>query len=332
MSYSEFQLIRRFFVDQGLGFERQGVVLGIGDDAAIVQPPAGMALALSLDTLVAGIHFSEDAAPEQIANRALAVNLSDLAAMAAEPLCFTLGLTLPTSDDRWLQRFSAGLLPLAREFNCSLVGGDTTRGPLAITVQVHGFGAADSLLRRSTAQPGDCLCVTGTLGDAAAALLALDTQSHLGKGFRFEHEPTPAERDYFVARYFAPTPRVNFSRSNAAMINACIDISDGLIGDLGHLLEASGAGAELDVALLPYSAAVKRTLSREHAEQAALAGGDDYELCFTVPVSQLASVQAQGAALGVNVTQIGQVSDKPGLRLTRDGRRIDSAGESYQHF
>ena len=331
-SYSEFELIQRCFIDQGLGFERAGVSLGIGDDAALIQPPKDKVLAMSLDTLVAGVHFPTDAAPAQIANRAFAVNLSDLAAMGAEPYCFTLGLTLPSPDAIWVSQFAEGLLPLAREFNCPLVGGDTTRGPLAIAIQVQGLVQAERALRRSGARVGDVICVTGTLGDAATALLLLKADSHLGEDFCLTATPTDEEEKFLLARYFAPQARIGFATRCAELISACLDISDGLAGDLNHILAASGVGAEIELTQLPLSTATQRLLQPEFCRRAALSGGDDYELCFTAAASELAELQSRGEALGVRVSAIGTIQSEPGLRYCQGGERVDLAATGYRHF
>ena len=332
MSYSEFELIRRCFVDAGLGFDRDGVVLGIGDDAAIVQPPNGMAIALSLDTLVEGVHFLKDAPARLLARRALAVNLSDIAAMGAEPLCFTLGLTLPESDDGWIAEFAAGLLESARQFNCPLIGGDTTRGPLAITIQVHGMGRAESFLRRSSARVGDLVCVTGTLGDAATALLLLGCESHLGPQFAFTTRPNKTQEQALLERYYTPQPRTDFAQQAREHINACIDLSDGLLGDLAHILEASGVSAQLTLEALPYSKTLMAVLCAEQRERVALGGGDDYELCFTVAPESVARVQAIARSLGLAVTPIGVITEGSGLTLNRAGEAIELTSNAYRHF
>jgi thiamine-monophosphate kinase len=338
---SEFELIQRCFVDQGLGFARTGVELGIGDDCALIAPLAGEMLAVSLDTLVAGVHFplgslspfdSGAAAPALIANRALAVNLSDLAAMGAAPLAFTLGLTLPRDDAQWVSEFARGLLPLARQFDCPLIGGDTTRGPLAITIQVHGSVNALRAPRRSAARAGELICVTGTLGDAAAALQLIGAESHLGRRLAFSREPNNSDSDYLRSRYFAPSPRVAFARAAAPFMGACIDLSDGLLGDLGHILAASGVGARLDTLTLPFSPALSNTLDPEQCELAALSGGDDYELCFTAAPTDLSAVRDCAAALGLPLSVVGEIETQKGLRLSRGAEPIESPPSAYQHF
>lgn len=332
MSYSEFELIRRCFIDQGLGFDRSGVALGIGDDAAIVRPPDGTSVALSLDTLIEGVHFPKQAPARLVARRAFAVNLSDMAAMGAEPLCFTLGLTLPQSDDVWVAEFAAGLLESAKAANCPLVGGDTTRGPLAITIQVHGFGEAQALLRRSSARVGDIICVTGTLGDAATALLLLGAESHLGTQFAFVSAPSESQRQSLLDRYYTPQPMTDFALRAREQVNACIDLSDGLLGDLAHILDASGVGARVDLEALPFSDTLLAVLSAEQRERAALGGGDDYELCFTVPPESLGEVQAIGRSLSVAVTPIGEICAAAGLSLRRAGESVESVSSAYRHF
>lgn len=332
MAISEFDLIKRCFLDQGLGFPRSGIELGIGDDCALLRSPSGQSLALSMDTLVAGVHFPADAPPAQIAHRALAVNLSDLAAMAAEPLGFTLALMLPQSDPDWVDEFALGLLPLAQEFNCPLIGGDTTRGPLAVTLQVHGEVDASLALRRDTACSGQLVCVTGTLGDSAAGLLLTGAGTHLGAEFGFAQQPTQEESDFLLSRYYSPRPQIAFARAAAQHLSAGIDLSDGLLGDLGHVLKASGVGARIDLESIPFSAATRRCLSLEHAEQAALAGGDDYELCLVLAPDAFARADAVATSLGVKLTAIGSTQQRPGLELVRGSETVSVSAEAYQHF
>lgn len=334
MTHSEFEIIRRYFADSDLQFSRAGITLGIGDDGALLDVPANRLLVMSMDVLVASIHFPPQADPALIAQRALAVNLSDMAAMAAEPLCFTLGLTLPEANADWLAGFSTGLLQLARQYNCPLVGGDISRGPLNIAIQVQGLVAQDKVLRRSGAKIGDRVYVSGYLGDGAIALLSLGLPTALGDGFTLQQEGcTPADHAHFHAAYYKPQPRIALAQALAGCASSGIDISDGLAGDLGHILQASAVGAVLHTANLPYSAAALQCVSAANRELAALYGGDDYELCVTVAPAQCAAAEAAAAAVGVPFTAIGEIVAGSGLRC------IDGAGKTqkfdrtaFQHF
>ncbi|MGB1271447.1 MAG: thiamine-phosphate kinase, partial [Endozoicomonas sp.] len=292
MAVGEFELIQHYFSRPELSarVKEQGKytdgLLGIGDDCALLTVPQGMQLAQSLDTLVEGVHFPRECDPYALGYRALAVNLSDLAAMGAEPHSFTMGLTLPDNSDAWLQGFSDGLSKLAMKAGIVLIGGDTTRGPLTLSLQVQGLVPTGKALLRSGAQPGDLICVTGTLGDAAGALPFVLA----GESVRQQEDDSLR---YLLFRYWLPCPRLSagqWLRENGA--SAALDISDGLLGDLGHLLKASGVGAEIDPALVPRSATLNRQYDREKALQLALTGGDDYELCFTVPEEQRGSLES----------------------------------------
>lgn len=334
MSQSEFSIIRRYFAESGLDFTREGVVAGIGDDAALLQIPPASQLALSMDVLGNGVHFPVGADPELIANRALAVNLSDLAAMAATPLCFTLGLTLPDADSDWLAGFSRGLLPLAREFNCPLVGGDLTRGPLSIAIQVQGLVSPQRVIRRHGAAIGDRVYVSGTLGDGAIALVSLGLPSALGSDFAFlDGQPGESCRQHFHAAYYRPPPRLALASALAPHVSSGLDISDGLAGDLGHLLRASGVGAVIDSAALPFSSAARCCMSAPNRLRAALYGGDDYELCVTVTPDQCAAAEAAATASGVALTRIGEIVAGSALQC-RDaaGRCEDINAAAFQHF
>ena len=319
MGISEFALIRKYFA--ALGCERRDVSLGIGDDAALLSIAAGEELAVSLDTLVAGVHFPLDTPPDAIGHKALAVGLSDLAAMGATPAWLTLGLTLPGVDEAWLRAFSAGMGALAREHGLQLVGGDTTRGPLAVTVQVHGLVPSGQALLRGAAKPGDHLFVTGTLGDAGLALRALEAPLPLDEG-------TAAA---LRARLDRPTPRVREALALRGCIHAAIDVSDGLCADLGHILAMSGVGATLWVDELPLSAAflaAREMLAEGDWLDLALAAGDDYELCFTAaPENDQRVRQCSGAR------QVGVIEERPGLRCLRaDGSHYQPPRQGYDHF
>lgn len=328
----EFELIRRFFVrPELLGTTRPGVVLGIGDDCALLAPEPGMQLAVSTDMLVEGRHFLSTVDPAALGHKALAVNLSDLAAMGAEPLGFTLALALPQADERWLSGFTQGLFALADAHGCPLVGGDTTRGPLNLSVTVMGQVPPGQALRRSGAQVGDDIWVSGTLGDARLAL-----EVFRGSGAALSSEEFLAVRE----RLERPQPRLALGRALRGVAHAAADVSDGLLGDLGHILEASGVGAALQVDELLASPAVSnvvRRLPREQALTCVLTGGDDYELVFTAPVSARAAVTAASAEALTPVTRIGQVVHVQGTRprlqlLDSQQQPMALSLASFDHF
>lgn len=333
---SEFDLIRDYFA--ACGAARDDVVLGVGDDAALTVVPPGRQLVMSMDTLVAGVHFLAEVDPAALGHKALAVNLSDLAAMGAEPAWATLALTLPTADRDWLTAFSAGFCALAREYGVALVGGDTTRGPLSVTVQVHGFIAPGQAFLRSAAQPGDLVHVTGTLGDAALALLL--QQDGPAAACRAE------DLAYLRGRLDRPTPRLAAARQLQGRIHAAIDLSDGLAADLGHVLAASGVGAIIHLDRLPMSAPFRRCTDALLAQPSrhrlpstdpalagaalAIAAGDDYELCFTAPRGEPAVSELLSA---VGCACIGEITATPGLRcLLGDGSEFVPARIGYDHF
>lgn len=321
----EFALIRRHF--SGLTpAGAPGVRLGIGDDAAILAPPPGHELLMTSDTLVAGRHFPLQTAAADIGWKALAVNLSDLAAMGAQPLWCLLALTLPASDDRWLAGFAEGFAALARAHGIALVGGDTTRGALSITVTAVGSAPAGTALRRSGARVGDVVCVTGTLGDAALGLRRLAPAAPSACA------QTVHDVAALRARLDRPTPRVAAGLALRGLASAAIDLSDGLAGDLGHLLAASGVGAVIDADCLPMSTAFAQ--QAEDGQRLALqaAGGDDYELCVCVPPAHLAEAQTAVAASGCRLTVIGCIDDHSGLRWQRAGQAIAGPQHGYRHF
>lgn len=311
----EFELIRQIFRPVAEATATPAVRLGIGDDCAIQALPDGAELVFSVDTLVEGVHFPRDYDPEHLAWRSLAVAASDLAAMGAEPVCFTLALTLPESDTEWLTRFGRGLQVAATSFSLALAGGDTTRGPLTLTLQVHGTVPAGQAMLRNGARPGDLICVSGALGDAGAALDWLQA------------EVLPTQASELLARYHRPWPRLGLGTQLRGLASAAIDISDGLLADLGHILAASGVGARIDVNAIPLSPAL-RVLVPERALDLALHAGDDYELCFTVPPSKWEQVRA----LDAGVVRIGQVTDGAGLVLCHDGKEEQVEAAGYDHF
>lgn len=312
----EFELIQKYFLPLAGPVPNGSLLLGPGDDCAIQRIPAGCDLVFSMDTMVEGIHFPESYTPEYLAWRALAAAASDLAAMGAEATCFTLALTLPTADDHWLTSFAQGLADASRIFRLALAGGDTTRGPLSVTVQVHGTVAEGGGLRRSGARAGDLVCVSGTLGDAGAALDYLE-----------EARPT-CDMAQVLDRYHHPRPRLELGESLAGVATAAIDISDGLIADLGHILEASVVGATIDPVLVPISPALAR-LKGTHAVDYALHAGDDYELCVTMSE---ACWQGASDAIRNQMTVIGLVDRDAGLHIKDRSGQTSRPGNGFDHF
>lgn len=316
---TEFEIIKQYFQS---GISGQGVVLGIGDDCALLQSQPGMLQAVSMDTLVAGVHFPANADSELIGQRALRVNLSDLAACGAEARWFTLGLTLPEPDLPWLQGFSQGLMKAASEYNISLVGGDTTRGPLSITIQVHGEVAPGKALRRDQASGHDNIYVTGKLGDAAAAVAMFDR----------DISPSQDDSEYFLQRYYQPTPRLKEIHQLASWVSAAIDISDGLVADLGHICERSDIAAVLELEKLPLSDALKRSCAAMQSLQLATSGGDDYELCLLVEETASSQFEAAAAANHIGVTCIGHTRAGSGVECTFRGKPFPINTQGYRHF
>jgi thiamine-monophosphate kinase len=312
----EFALIERYF-SRGSG--RRDVLLGVGDDAALLEVPAGRALVAAVDTLVEGRHFLPGAPPDSIGHQALAVNLSDLAAMGADPAWALLSLSLPDPDEAWLQSFAAGLYALAERHGVALVGGDTVRGPRVVTVTVMGFAEPGLALRRDGAQPGDVLFVSGWPGEAAAGLEALRSGAALG------------DDDPLVRRYRYAEPRLALGRLLRGRASAAMDVSDGLLGDLRKLCAASAVGAQLALDRLPVSKELARRHERAACEQFVLSGGDDYELLFTVPADRAADVETDAARL-LPVHRIGVIEAAAGVRCARDGREEQCGGTGFDHF
>jgi thiamine-monophosphate kinase len=319
MSRGEFELIERYFT--GLGARRPDVVLGVGDDAALLRPPPGCELVATTDTLVSGRHFLASIPPQSLGHRSLAVNLSDIAAMGAEPAWALLSLTLPAVDEGWLAEFAAGFAALASAHAVALIGGNLSRGPLAITVQLLGLAPAGAALRRYGARPGDSVFVTGTLGDAAAGLLVE----------RGELAAAGADAASLIERYRRPTPRIAAGQLLRATASACIDISDGLYADVGKLAAASGCGVLLDVARLPLSAALLAA-GGQRAQRLALAGGDDYELCFTVRPERVAALVSSWPAALCAVSCIGTATAERGVALANGTAADGAALQGYDHF
>ncbi|QJQ04520.1 thiamine-phosphate kinase [Undibacterium piscinae] len=315
-----FDLIKRYFAQHTVTDPR--IALGIGDDCALVNPSPGMQLAISTDMLVSGRHFFPDADPYMLGHKCLAVNLSDLAAMGAAPVAFTLALSLPEANPDWLEKFSQGMLALADAHQCSLIGGDTTKGPLNICITVFGELPPGSALRRDAAQAGDDIWVSGTLGDARLALA----------GYWKELKLTPTEHSQAALRMHQPSPRIALGIALRGVAHAALDISDGLIGDLGHILERSNVGASLHIDSLPAGPVLSQQPLAKQREFT-LAGGDDYELCFTAPVAQRAAVIAAGLASATPVTRIGTIEQATGLRLLDDfGQPVSLQVSSFDHF
>ena len=313
---SEFSLIQKYFTwDKPPKF----LDVGVGDDAAVLTPPENKQLVISVDTLVAGVHFPEETEAHAIAHKSLAVNLSDIAAMGADPAWFTLSLTLPSIDDDWISEFSGGLKELADQYNIFLIGGDTSRGPLSITIQVMGFVEKNKALLRSGAQHGDKIYVTGTLGDAAAGLKVIQD-----KLFFEPHDATEC-----ISQLEYPQPRNNISRLIRGFASSCIDISDGTLADLQHILDASGMGASININSLPLSSALKK-LDPNKAQELALTGGDDYELLFTLSSLKEYQLTAISQHRKTPITCIGTIDRSiTGIKLTPN---IELAHTGFQHF
>jgi thiamine-monophosphate kinase len=321
VAINEFSLISEFFAN--CTRKRGDVTLAVGDDCALVTVPIGYELAISIDTLVEGVHFTAAMNPAALGHKALAVGLSDLAAMGAEPAWATLALTLPEVDRVWLTKFTRGLSELAANYGVQLVGGDTTRGPLTITVQLHGFVPKGKALRRDRACPGDWIYVTGTLGDAGLAL-----QARLG-GL----ELMPEALFYTEHRLDWPQPRIREALALRPLAHAAIDISDGLAADLGHILERSGVGAVIEAESLPLSESLRSSLEAAEALTLALTAGDDYELCITAPAQSHEQMQVVLSKLGCPCTFIGIIEEGSGLHCRlQDGTTFIPQRGGYRHF
>jgi thiamine-monophosphate kinase len=315
---SEFDLISRHFTRPAAN-----AVLGVGDDCALVDVTNGMDLTVSTDTMVSGTHFFPDVDPEHLGHKALAVNLSDIAAMGAMPYWAMLALTVPSVDHAWLAAFAKGFFDLATEYNVSLIGGDTTRGPLTLTVTIMGEVPAGAALRRSGAKAGHDVWVSGNIGDAALAVAHRNGKLVL------------SEPDYHeaVMRLYEPTPRVALGQGLRGIATAAIDISDGLLADLGHICRLSGVGATVDLGAIPVSAIGAKHFGSDAGRTAIMAGGDDYELCFTAASNSRESITEMAEGLGIPLTRIGQVKRGKGVSLLGpDGKAVKIDGRGYDHF
>jgi thiamine-monophosphate kinase len=317
MSLGEFDIIARYFAGHSA---RSDVLLGVGDDAAVLDTHAGRKLVVAMDTLVEGVHFLADSDPADVGYRALAVNLSDIAAMGAEPAWMTLSLSLSRADEPWLDGFARGLFELANEYNVALVGGDTVRGPLVISVQIAGWVESDAWLTRSGAKAGDLLFVSGIPGEAAAGLAVIQRRILGGEAAAF-----------LTHRFLRPRPRIELGRQLRTVATAAMDVSDGVLTDLKKLCAASGVGARLDVDLLPESAAMRELFDADDGLQYALAGGDDYELLFTLPADRAAAVLST-LQLQQQVTQIGVITADTDVVCLRNGQPFNIKRAGYDHF
>ncbi len=314
----EFEIISKYFTRDSADPD---VVLGVGDDAAVIAVD-GLA-AVTVDTLVAGVHFPDATPAHLLGYRLLAVNLSDLAAMAARPRWATLALTLPAADETWLAEFSAGLFELADRYGVSLVGGNLTRGPLTATLQLIGTVERDRILTRSGGNIGDDVYVTGTLGDSSAGIALIMERTDAPHG---------SAAASLKERFYRPTPRVGAGLALGGLASAAVDVSDGLLADLGHICEASGCGAVLDVEHVPQSAELLSLFPPQEALAHALGGGDDYELCFTAPPSQAEAIEAALEASGTLVRRVGQLVSGDAVTCRRDGEPYMPAVRGYRHF
>ena len=318
---SEFDIIRQ--LAEGQKLSRDEIKLGIGDDAAVLEIPSGYELVVSTDTLNHGVHFSEDDDAGDIGYKVLAVNLSDLAAMGAQPLAFNLSLSLPQSDENWLESFASGLFALANQYQVQLTGGDTTQGPLSISMTIMGLVPAGQAMRRQGASPGDSIYVTGTLGDAGAALLG-----KLG-----ELKLNGPQQEALYSRLTRPSPRIETGLLLRGIASSCIDISDGLAADLGHVLQQSSVGATVYVDQIPLSSVYREVFDMAGGWTVPLSAGDDYELCFTIDDQQHPSIHGELASLGVSISCIGMVEQQPGLRIQMPDGSVDMGHYAgYEHF
>ena len=319
MSLSEFELIRKYFSKSTS--RSSGIIRGIGDDAAVVSVPHGMELVISMDTLIPGVHFPATCLPQDIGYKALAVNLSDMAAMGAEPRWITMALTMPENDETWLGKFMDGFDELAQQFGLDLIGGDLTRGPLSITIQVHGLNVTGKSIYRNGAQAGDLIFVSGTLGDAGIALRLLENNTLVEN----------KQHEYLMKRLNRPVPRINLGLALRGIASSAIDISDGILADLEHILVASQKGATVRVDRLPLSTELK-DYHTDNILDIALTSGDDYELCFTVAPEHRTRIDMMSGT-GCQLKYIGNVVDEPGIRwIQADNKPYSPAGRAYVHF
>lgn len=321
MTIGEFELIEKFFAAHTI--KRNDVTLGIGDDAAIVNIPPQQQLVITTDTLTAGVHFPATTCAYDIGYKSIAVNLSDLAAMGATPSWVTLALTLSKVDDRWLQDFCQGFFDLASRYQIQLIGGDTSQGPLSITVEAFGFTPFNQALMRSHAKPGDLIYVTGTLGEAALGLQYLQGKVQL----------SDSDSKSAIAKLNRPEPQIEIGTKLRGIANAAIDISDGLAADLGHILEKSHVGALINLEKIPIGSSLLTSISNNEALALALTGGDEYELCFTVPPQKLSLLEKMFPKDAYHLTCIGTIVAQKGLDLRyKNGEKYSGKLSGYEHF
>lgn len=322
MVEGEFDLIARYF--NRVRSSRRDVELGIGDDCALLTVADKQMLAVSTDTLVSGVHFLPDIDPADLGYKSLAVNLSDLAAMGADPAWLSLAITLPKSNSQWLSAYSDSLFELLDYYGIQLVGGDTTRGPLSLTLTIHGLVPAGRALTRRGARIGDWIYVTGSLGDSAAGLAILQNTLHV------DDEET---RQRLIQRHLRPQPRILQGQALRDLASSAIDLSDGLISDLQHILKASECGARINLDAIPQSDWLRGCVDEEQALRWALSGGEDYELCFTVPEINRGALELALGHLGADYTCIGQIGpSSEGLRFFRDNKATELNWKGYDHF
>ncbi|RUO20443.1 thiamine-phosphate kinase [Aliidiomarina iranensis] len=301
---------------------RRDIAVGIGDDAAIVIPPTGCGIAVTTDTMVSGVHFDEKVPVDAIGHKLVAVNLSDLAAMGAEPAWLSLSCAFPSIDENWLTAFSRGFFAALDYYHCELIGGDITKGPLTLTLTAQGIVPAERYLKREGAQPGDRIYVSGTLGDAALALAAQQGKVSV----------PPEHMAALEKRLFYPTPRVALGQLLRNQATSAIDLSDGLLGDIQHILVASGVGARIQLDTLPFSQAFAESISGPDGWRYQIAGGDDYELCFTIPESRCGNLETLALQAGVKVTCVGIIDGSRELRFFEKNQACDIDFHAYSHF
>ena len=320
MPVSEFDIIQQVFKSRAQSDNQ--VICGIGDDAAVIEVPTGQQLLVSTDTLVSGVHYFPDANAFDVGFKSLAVNLSDMAAMAAKPCWMTLALTLPEANQNWLNSFADGLFTLARKYQVALVGGNLAQGPLYITITIMGTVPAGTALLRSGGCVGDDIYVTGELGMASLALASLKGECRISSNMQ----------QSLLERLYRPQPRVETGMQIRNLASACIDLSDGLASDLLHILQASSAGAEVNLPTIPITASLK-ALNEQHRWSLALCGGDDYELCFTAPVANRTVLERMSGQFGCNITRIGKVTTGAGIRWLDENGLVKPVPDSgYRHF
>ncbi|WP_455212822.1 thiamine-phosphate kinase [Kaarinaea lacus] len=323
MSLTEFQSIRDYFSKQSV--QRAEVDLSIGDDCALLSIPENKQLAISVDAFVSGVHFPEQTTAADIGYKALAVSLSDLAAMGAEPAWVTLVMTSPALEEGWVNQFCQGFFQLASQYNVQLIGGDTTTGPLSVTTQVGGYVAKNQALLRSGAKPGDLVYVTGAIGEAGLGLKILQEKLELPQQYRHLSE-------LLIERLNRPTPRIEIGQALLGIATAVIDVSDGVAADLNHILEMSGIGGRLQVEKLPVSECFSTIADQVGGCEQALTAGDDYELLFTAPQDLEHKLQQIAEEKNCNITCIGQIEEQPGLRCYNEGELFELEILGYEHF